>query len=541
MKKLFYLLAFLCFNSCKAQQISSAKVFTSTKPKLVVGIVVDQMRYEYLFRFENRYSNDGFKRLMNEGFNCKNNQYHYASTVTGPGHAHVYTGSVPAVSGIVGNDWFDKVTQKKMYVVSDTSVSVLGEGSKSAGQMSPANLKVTTLTDQLRIANQFRSKVVGVAIKDRGAILPAGHTGDAYWFDSSTGNWISSTHYYDKLPNWVENFNKKNIAQKYAAIAWETLYPIDTYVDSEEDIQPYESKLSGEKEAVFPHKVDLGSLAVSPWGNTLTLDMALAAVEHEKLGKDDITDFLAISFSSPDYAGHSFGPQSKEIEDMYLRLDMEIARLLKTLDKEVGIGNYTVFLTADHGVAEIPAFLRKHKVPAGLLMSSEITKPAQTILNEKLGEGNWIISNANYELYLNRTLMAEKGVSVRQIKDFLAPTINMIDGVYSLINLEEFDNENIPPFYKEKLQNIYNPKRSGELMILVEPAWFSGYSTTGTTHGSMYAYDTHVPLLFFGNGINHGETSNFTYISDIAPTISQLLDIQEPNGSVGTPIKEVLK
>jgi predicted AlkP superfamily pyrophosphatase or phosphodiesterase len=540
MNKLLILLALLSFSGCKAQQSASSKVAANAKPKLVVGIVVDQMRYEYLIRFQDRYGNDGFKRMMNEGFNCKNNQYHYASTVTGPGHAHVYTGSVPAISGIVGNDWFDKVTQKRMYVVGDTTVSTIGEGSKGAGQMSPANMKVTTMTDQLRISSQFRSKVVGVAIKDRGSILPAGHTGDAYWYDSSTGNWISSTHYYDALPKWVTNFNNKNIAQKYADITWETLYPIDTYKNSEEDSQPYESKLSSEKESVFPHKVSVGSLAVSPWGNTLTLDIALEALVHEKLGKGVSTDFLAISFSSPDYAGHAFGPQSKEIEDMYLRLDLEIARLLKTLDKEVGIGNYTVFLTADHAVAEIPAYLKKHKVPAGLLSSSDITKPAEAILNEKLGEGKWIISNANYEFYLNRTLMAEKGVSVEQIKNLLAPTINMIDGVYSLINLENLEGENVPPFYKEKIQNIYNPKRSGELMVLVEPSWFSG-GVTGTTHGSMYAYDTHVPLLFFGNGINKGETSDFTYISDIAPTISQLLNIQEPNGSVGTPLKAVLK
>jgi predicted AlkP superfamily pyrophosphatase or phosphodiesterase len=540
LKALFFLV-FLSFSSCIAQQSHSQKATESNKTKLVVGIVVDQMRYDFLYRFEKRYGNDGFKRLLNDGFNCKNNHYHYASTVTGPGHAHVYNGSVPAVSGIVGNDWYDKVSKTKVYVVSDTAANTVGEGSAGAGKMSPANMKVTTMTDQLMMATQFKSKVVGVGIKDRGAILPAGHTGDAYWFDSSTGNWITSTHYTDKLPNWVEKFNKKNIAQKYAAMTWETLYPINTYEESEEDNQPYENRITGETEAVFPHKIDLGSLAASPWGNTLTLDIALEALTNESLGTDDITDFLAISFSSPDYAGHAFGPQSKEIEDIYLRLDLEIARLLKTLDKEVGKDNYTVFLTADHGVAEIPAYLRKHDLPAGLLLSSEYTKPAEAILKEKLGEGEWLISNANYELYLNRELMAEKGVSVEQIKDLIAPTINLIDGVYSLINLENLSQDNVPPFYKEKLQNIYNPKRSGELMLLVEPSWFTGYSTRGTTHGSMWSYDTHVPLLFYGNGINKGETVNPTYISDIAPTISQLLNIQEPSGSVGKPITDVLK
>ena len=310
MNKLILSFLLLIAHFGYAQQSISSSNQSDEPPKLVVGIVVDQMRYEYLYRFQEKYGDEGFKRLMKEGFNCKNNQYHYASTVTGPGHAHVYTGSVPAVSGIVGNDWFDKVGKAREYVVSDTSVSTIGDGSPSAGKMSPENMKVTTMTDQLRIATQFKSKVVGVAIKDRGAILPAGHTGSAYWFDSSTGNWISSTHYGTSLPKWLTKFNNKNVAQSYATKTWKTLLPIESYTESEEDDQPYENRISREKKAVFPHKITLGSLAATPWGNTLTLDVALEALKKEKLGKGEVTDFLAISFSSPDYAGQAFGPQS---------------------------------------------------------------------------------------------------------------------------------------------------------------------------------------------------------------------------------------
>lgn len=540
MNKLVAFFAFLVLSSCAAQSPKLSSVENS-KPKLVVGVVVDQMRYEYLYRFQKQYGEGGFKRLMAEGFNCKNNNYHYASTVTGPGHAHVYTGSVPAVSGIVGNDWFDKASGKGMYVVSDSTVTTVGEGSERAGMMSPNNLKVTTVTDQLRLSNQFKSKVVGVAIKDRGAILPAGHTGDAYWYDSSTGNWITSSHYGNTLPNWVQTFNDKNVAEAYASKTWETLYPMDTYTESEEDKQPYENRLNGQKEAVFPHTFTVGSIASTPWGNTMTLDIALEALRNESLGQDEITDFLAISFSSPDYAGHAFGPQSKEIQDMYIRLDLEMERLLNTLDAEVGKGAYTLFLSADHGVAEIPAFLKKHDVPAGLFLGGEVTKEANAIISKAFGEGEWILTLKNYEFYLNRALMAEKNVSVEQIKNLIAPVLSMQEGIYTVINLENLGNDNIPPFYKKKVQNIYNPKRSGEIMVLVEPAWFHGYGTRGTTHGAMWAYDTHVPLIFFGNGIKHGETTDPTYISDIAPTVSQLLNIQEPNGSVGTPLKAVLK
>jgi predicted AlkP superfamily pyrophosphatase or phosphodiesterase len=524
--------------------LTSISVFAqkpkAEKPKLVVGIVVDQMRYDYLYRFYSKYSTGGFKRMMTEGYNCRNNHYHYASTVTGPGHAHIFNGSSPAISGIVGNEWFEKNTSKSMYVVADSTVSVVGTGSANAGKMSPKNMKVTSITDQLRIATQFRSKVIGIAFKDRGAILPAGHTGLAYWYDAGSGNWITSDYYQKSLPDWVKSFNDKKLPQQYITKTWETLQSQSNYIETEEDDQPYEASISGETKAVFPHKVTMGSLAQTYFGNELTKNFALAAIDAEKMGLGSETDFLTLSFSTPDYTGHAFGAQSKEIEDVYLRLDKNMEEVLLHLDKKLGVGNYTVFLSADHGVAEIPAFLKKHNVPAGLFLGGELEKKAEAALAAKFGEGKYIINSDNYQLYLNKVLLAQKNISVDQVTAVLKNEFASIEGVYNVINLSEGNVNEVPSYYRDKLTNIYNPKRSGEVMILVEPAWFQGY-TKGTTHGTMYAYDTHVPLVFYGWGINKGEKLDKTYISDIAPTIAMLLKILEPNGNIGQPVTSALK
>lgn len=527
------LLSFSAFSQKKKEPLPD-------KPKLVVGIIVDQMRYEYLYRFYSRYSDKGLKRLMNEGFNCRNNHYHYASTITGPGHAHVYTGSVPAITGIVGNDWYERSLKKSMYVVSDSTVSIVGEGNPNAGKMSPKNLKATTITDQLRIASQFKSKVVGVAFKDRGAILPAGHTGSAYWFDTKNANWITSTYYTKELPKWVKDFNDRKLPESYTKLPWETLYPIDTYTASEGDDQPYESLIAGDVKPVFPHKVTIGSLASTPFGNNLTKEFAIAAIEAEQLGRGEATDFLAVSFSSTDYVGHAFGPQSKEIEDVYLRFDKDIEDLLTHLDKTVGAGKYTVFLSADHAVAEVPAFLKKHNVPSGLFVGGELEKFANAAISSVLGEGKWVTTEDNYQLYMNDALLTEKKVTIPQIVDILRTKGIEHEGIYNIVDLRNANMHSVPQYFREKIINVYNPKRSGDIMILPEPAWMAGY-VKGTTHGTMYNYDTHAPLLWFGWGINKGETTQPTYISDIAPTLAMLLKILEPNGSVGKPIQEVLK
>lgn len=540
----FFCILFIGLSTLHGAAQTRPKVVNATKiappghPKLVVGIVVDQMRYDYLYRFYDRYGEGGLKRLMNDGFNCRNNHYQYATTVTGPGHAHIYNGSVPAISGIIGNDWHDRNNGQDMYVAADSTVDLVGEGTASAGKMSPKNMLVTSITDQLRLSNEFQSKVVGVAIKDRGAILPAGHTGDAYWFDSRTGNWITSTYYKKELPSWVTGFNKLKLPESYTKEMWTPLYDLATYTETEDDDQPYEASISGESKAIFPHKVTLGSIAQTPYGNYMTRDFAIAAIKGENLGKGKFTDFLAVSFSTPDYVGHAFGPHSKEIQDTYLRFDKDIELLLNYLDANIGKGEYTVFLTADHGVADVPAYTRKNKIVGGLLTGNEIRRPITKALEEKFGAGKWVESFDNYQIYLNHELMREKGVTTKEIHQLIRPILVRQEGIYDLVDMSDLSTVSIPSFYKEKVINMYNPKRSGDIMVLVEPSWLVGY-VKGTTHGSMWSYDTHVPLLWYGWGIKKGETVKNTYISDIAPSLAILLKILEPNGSVGTPIEDL--
>ncbi|MGL4630396.1 MAG: alkaline phosphatase PafA [Leadbetterella sp.] len=531
-KKIIPLFILFCFQV--SAQTNSSKL---DRPKLVVGIIVDQMRYDFLYRYYNKYSEGGFKRLMNQGFNCKNNQYHYASTVTGPGHAHIFNGSSPSISGIVGNDWYEKSIEKSVYVAFDTLQSIVGEGAPSSGRMSPVNMKVTSICDQMRIATQFRSKTIGIAIKDRGAIMPVGHTGEAYWLDTGTGNWVTSTYYKKELPSWVQNFNNLKLKNKYAMQKWETLLPISNYIESEGDDQKYENNMVGEASPVFPHK---SSITMSYFGNEITTDFALEALKNENLGKDENTDFLTISYSSPDYAGHSFGPQSVELEDIYLRLDKNIEQLLRKLDEWVGRDQYSLFLTADHGVAEIPGYLKKNNIPAGIFLGGEINKKSESVLQSVYGDGTYIKNQNNYQFYLNHKTLLDKKVSEKQVFQTLRDSLSSIEGIYDIVDLKNAGYDYLPLYLRDKINHLYNPKRSGEILILPEPAWFSGY-IKGTTHGTPYSYDTHVPLLFYGKGIRKGNTTNPTFICDIASTLAQLLSIMEPNGNVGKPISEVLK
>ena len=517
------------------------------KPKLVVGIVVDQMRYDFLYRYADKYSPGGFKRLMNEGFNCRNNHYDYAPTVTAAGHAAIFTGSIPAINGMIGNEWFNQKTGKLVYCVEDSSVTTVGSDSK-AGLMSPKNLLVSTITDQLKIANNFQSKTIGIALKDRGSILPAGHTANAaYWFDSKNGAWITSTFYMNDLPQWVKDFNALKMPQKYMAEGWKTLLPIEEYTESTGDNQTYEAKLSGEKTPTFPHELAaqagvnlLEVIRTTPFGNTLTKDFALAAIQFENLGKSPKTDFLTISFSSPDYVGHAFGPNSIEIEDTYLRLDKDIAEILTSLDNSLGKNNYLVFLSADHGVADVPGFSQSQKLPAGVLDYGETMKEVKSALKSAFGEGEFIRAEDNSQLYLNANIMEEKKVSYAQIYEIVRKTLLRRDDVADVVDLHNLANSTLPDYQLNYVKNGFNPRRSGDIALVLNPNWFTGRKQ-GTTHGSMYSYDTHVPLLFYGWKIKTGETTIRTNISDISPTVADLLNILEPTGSIGNVISGVKK
>lgn len=520
----------------------------SDKPKLVVGIVVDQMRYDYLTRFENRFGEGGFKRMMNEGFNCKNNHFNYIPTYTGPGHASIYTGTTPKYHGIISNNWYDKDEKKTVYCAGDDSmVSVGTEGAE--GQMSPHRMKTTTFADENRLFTQMKGKSIGISLKDRGAILPAGHSANAaYWFQGKLeGHFITSTHYMTELPNWVKKYNKSDSVSKYMK-EWNTLYNIETYVESGTDINAFEGGFNGKETASFPYdlktlSVENGGfdiLKVTPYGNSIVTDFAIAAIDGEDLGKDNITDVLAVSFSSTDYIGHNFGVNSKEVQDTYLRLDQDLKRLFDALDDKVGKGEYTVFLTADHGAVHVPSYLQSVKIPAAYVNSNANKQKLNNFMFNTFKATELIENVSNNQVFLDYTKLKELGLNLSDVQDAIVNEIITYDIVDKAYSGAVFTTSGFTTGIEELLQNGFNQKRSGDVVFEYNPATIS-YSKTGSTHGSGLSYDTHIPLLFFGKGINKGSSHQKTRIVDIAPTISALLGISFPNGNTGNPIEMVLK
>lgn len=529
------------------QQPAFSQTQKLARPKLVVGLMIDQMRWDYLYRYYDRYGNGGFKRILNEGFSNENTFIPYAQTVTAAGHATVYTGTTPAIHGIMGNDWFEKSLGRDMYCTSDDSVKVVG-GNDKAEPQSPKNLWTSTICDELKLATNFKSKVLGIAIKDRGGILPAGHSADAaYWYDSKTGNWVSSTFYMDQLPDWVNRFNNRRVVDSLYKLNWNTLYPVNTYVQSDKDENRYEGKFGHEKAPVFPHELaslagkNYGTISSTPHGNTFTLAFAREAMEAEKMGSDDITDFLALSLSSPDYIGHQFGPNSIEVEDTYLRLDRELAAFLNYLDRKVGKGQYLFFLTADHAVAHNPNYLNDRRFPASYV-GRNLTRDIGKALFDKFKVQNLVIANSNYQLYLNDAVIDSADLDKSDIKEFIIEQLNKDEGILIAFDNEEISEVNLPKEVRERFLNGYNHKRGGDIQMVLKPgSLFGSPNGTGTTHGSWYPYDSHIPLLWMGWGIKQGKSNITRYMTDIAPTIAAILRIQMPNGSIGQPITEAIK
>ncbi|WP_147676194.1 alkaline phosphatase PafA [Algibacter pacificus] len=543
-KNIFLLAAvFLVSLTVKAQ-----KEFDATKPKLVVGIVVDQMRYDYLTRFADRYGEGGFKRMMNEGFNCKNNHFNYVPTYTGPGHASIYTGTTPKYHGIIANNWFDKELKTSVYCAQDDSVSSIGTKT-DAGKMSTQRMKTTTFADENRLFTQMRGKTIGVSVKDRGAILPAGHTANAaYWFQGKDeGHFISSTFYMNELPKWVKKFNASGTSKSYLK-TWNTLYDIDTYAQSGSDLNDFEGGFKGKATATFPYDLaelkntngGFDILKSTPYGNSIVADFALAALKGEDLGKDEFTDVLTVSFSSTDYVGHNFGVNSKEIEDTYIRLDKDLERFFNGLDTEVGKGNYTVFLTADHGAINVPAYMRSKKIPAGYLNNKAMRTKLEAFMNTTFNADDLIENISNNQIFLNREKIKSLGLNLEAVQDAIVNEIIDYTNVYKAYTATTMGKASFTTGIEKLLQNGYNQKRSGDILVIQDPAYIA-YGKTGSTHGSGLNYDTHVPLLFFGKGIKHGKTFKKTEITDIAPTITALLDISTPNFSIGQPIDYILE
>jgi predicted AlkP superfamily pyrophosphatase or phosphodiesterase len=542
-KRIFSIAILLCFalQFTSAQTANSKLQTVNSKPKLVVGLVIDQMRWDYLYRYNSLYSNNGFKRLLKEGFSCENTMIPYTPTYTAPGHTCVYTGSVPAIHGIVSNSWYNRLDGKYVYCTDDSTVNTVGSNTK-AGKMSPENMWATSITDELRLSNNFKSKVIGIALKDRGAILPAGHSANAaYWYDDRVGKWITSTHYMNSLPLWVAMFNDKGYPEKYMNMEWKTLLPEFKYTASTIDNKPYEKAIKGEETVTFPHKLytitkdKFEAFKTTPFASTFTFDFAKAAIENESLGKNTVPDFLAISISSTDYIGHSFGPNSMEAEDAYLRLDKDIADFLLYLDTEVGKGNYLFFLTADHGAAHVPAFLNEHNINGAGIDDSIIQENLNKKIEVKLGFKKAIDHVSSYQVYLNDSVKHNE-----EVKELIIEELKKEPYIQTAVDLDELSEATLPAIQKERIANSYTPSRSGDIQFIFKPGYFDG-GDKGTTHGLWNPYDSHIPLLFYGWGIKKGNLNRETYMTDIAATVAAILQIQMPSGCVGHVIREVMK
>ena len=528
MKKIFFFISLLLFSFLTA--------FTQpTRPGLVVGIVVDQMRPDYLTRFYEQYTGDGFRQLMNNGLVMWNVHYNYIPTYTGPGHASIYSGTTPRYHGIVGNDIYNRRLGKTEYCVEDSMVSIVGNKSPGKGGFSPYRLLSTNIADELKLYSNKHSKVISLSLKDRAAILPAGHMADyALWFDKTTGFFVSSTFYLKKLPLWVDNFNQANMADQYSGKIWEPLLPENEYPSSI-DVTPYLNK----RQHSFPHKLNENryqSLYESPYANSLLTDLAIEAIKNCGFGKGTTPDLLAISYSGTDAVGHLYGPNSKEVNDTYLRLDIDLARLIKTLDQYVGHDNYILFLTADHGVAEIPAYLKDQKVPSDTIDYKALVKKATDYLNSKLPNGKWINTLVNNQFFLNHALIQKNKLNLKKVQNILADFLREQNGIAAVYTASQLEETEFTTNLGMRVQNGYSPKRSGDLMLVLEPGWFEGEPWEIVTHGTGYSYDTNVPLIWFGAGITKGETWKRYEITDIAPTLSMILRINYPSASIGNPI-----
>lgn len=543
------------------------------RPRLVLFIAVDQFRYDYLERFGDLFGSDGFRRLMRDGASWSQSNYDHMPTYTAPGHGTMMTGAYPAESGIIGNEWLDRATGKRITSVSDESVKLLG-GNPNDPASSPSRLMASTVGDELRLATNDRAKVIGISVKDRSAILPAGrHANAAYWFNWLTGTMVSSTYYFKQLPAWVTNFNNAKPADKYFGAKWERLLPEDEYLKRAGPDDPTWENVSNAwtpDTNTFPHTITGGltapgqkfytALDYSPFTNDILVSFAQEAIVNEQLGQDDDTDVLTLSFSANDYVGHRFGPYSQEVMDVSLRTDRNIATLLDFVDARVGLANTLVALTADHGVSPIPEHaaamgLGGGRVPFATVMGKiqagisarynpQGKTPDPTLdyllrFQEGTGWREWFINN---NIYFNYDALKRDGVDVEEFSQVVVRAALSVPGIarcFSRLQLLRGATSVTDPIERRALHGFY-PSRSGDVVMVAEPYKYIAETITAT-HGSPYSYDTNVPTIIMGQGVNAGRYLEPATPADIAPTLSALLRITAPSNSTGRVLIEALK
>lgn len=496
------------------------------KPKLVLAIVIDQFRYDYLLRFRNDY-HSGLDRLLEQGAVFTDAHYLHSATVTAVGHSTFLSGAPPSISGIIGNEWYDRETGKTVTSVSDPATKLIGGVPGERGS-SPWRLQVSTVADELKI-QAGDSHVIGVSIKDRSAILPAGHTADgAYWYDSDSNHWVTSSYYRAELPEWVQAVNARQSYRRIIGASW---LPVDA---KEGSATPFCTMVAGTSTRYC------GGIEATPWGNEMIEEFAEAAVAGEKLGRHAGTDVLTVSFSSNDYVGHAVGPDDPAVRDISIRTDRLLGKLLDDVDREVGAGNTLIVLTADHGVAPVPEVNVQRHMPGGRLAEAQLIGTMTDALVKRFGPGQWFSAPSATMPYLNLELVHTKKLDLAEVESVAADAARQaphIARVYTRHELMTGAVQRDPIGNAISLQ-FFAP-RFGDLYILAEPYYL--FDATGTTHGTPYDYDTHVPLIFCGVGIQPGTYARKVAINDVAPTLAEILGVERPSGSIGNVLNEVLR
>jgi len=538
----FFLFAFFVL-SLQSSIAQKRKIIPPEKPKLIITIVVEQMRYDMIYRYWDRFEDNGIKRLLNEGTFCKNAHYNYLFTQSSVGYATIATGTYPSYHGIVADQWYNNVKEEIIYCAEDLK-AVPTNYLSDVGSRSPRQMLTTTFADEMKLFNVNKSKSIGISMKDYAAIFPAGHKADAsYWFDSKSGVWLSSNFYMDSLPDWVMEFNNKKHTDLYLSRTWETKYPIESYLFSDVDAYadglydqfqfPYELSKLRKKEKGY------SLLAKTPYGNTLTKDFAISAILHEGLGDDEITDFLSISFTATSEVYKLFGPGSVELEDVYLRLDEEIAHLLTFIDDTYAKEEVLVVFTSDHGSVLVPEFLKENKIPAGYFNYKKALYLLNSYLNLTYGRGEWVKLYHKQQIYLNHVLIESSKLNLADFQQTVADFLIQFAGVANTVTASTMQKTQYNKGVYSKMQNSFNQNRSGDVLIHLEPGWIEEKSVI-ESENSAYSYDTHVPLIFYGWKIGRKTVDRRIDIIDIAPTITYFLEISEPNGCMGEVIYELV-
>ena len=530
----------------QALMAQKRKNIPSDKPQLIIGIVVESMRYDYIHRYWDNFSEGGFRRLIGEGALCRNANYNYMLTQTSPGYATIATGCEPIVHGIVSDEWYVQLQEKNIGSAFDEKEKLVGADTEK-GNYSPRNILTTTFTDELKLFSNGRSKVYAVSMNPTTAVLPAGHIANAaYWFDDASGLWVTSSYYADSLPTWVKEFNAKKFPDMYIEKDWLPLLPPEKYRAGSERGQSKNAGFSGDNvlgkkmNSLLKRTKHYSKLKSNPSGNSLVKDFCVNAIVNEDLGQDEDTDYLSVSFSASADVSSACGPNSVELEDLYIRLDRDLEHFLQFIDETVGRNNVLIYLTSDHGTSYNPAMLQSHNIPAGTFNADRAVMLLGTYLNAKYDKGKWVSAYHNNQIYLNHNLIETAGMKVEEFESVVCNFMLQFSGVANAISASTLKSTTFTDGIMRQMQNSFNPKRSGDVIISLEPGWIA-QGTGVSSANSGYNYDTHVPLIWYGWKIKRTRLNQNIDIRDIAPTIANFLDIPFPNGTTGTVIEGLVQ